>query len=311
MRFTIYCHTCVVSGKKYVGQTCTSIMRRWIQHVSDATTKPRGGAFHAAIRKYGADNFTHEVIDIVVTQEGANIAETRWIEHLNTLCPFGYNLDCGGKRHADTRAKISAKATERVMALSKEERVAKATAAIAKQWATMTPEQYATRNAKISAAAKTRLQALSPEERSERARKSNAARTPERRSQISKIASIAAYNQSTPEQRHERAVLASAVAAVVVPREVRSAAGKKGAAAMLANTTPEELSERRRSIALADTRSTEDRSRAARKGNASLTSEQRSEIARKRNANMTPEARSARSRRGQETARKNKDQRSS
>lgn len=310
-RFVIYCHTNSVNGKKYVGQTCSTMERRWTHHVSNALSRPRGGAFHAAIRKYGLDVFKHEILDVVVTQEGANIAEMRWIEHLGTLCPHGYNLDGGGGRHPDTRAKISVKTTERIMALSKEERVAKATAASVKQWETMTPEQYTTRNAKISEAAKVRLQALSSEQRSERVRKSNAARTPEERSRIAKIASEAALNKSTSEQRHERAVLASAVAAAVVSHEVRSAAGKKGAATMLANTTPEELSARGRAGASARQQVTtaEERSAISRSGQASLTSEQRSEIARKRDAKMTPEERSARSRRGQETARKNRKRR--
>jgi group I intron endonuclease len=102
VRFVIYCHTCIPSGKKYVGQTKLTLEARWRQHVS-GHSKCR--VFCAAIRKYGPDVFDHEVLEECTTQESANAAEAKWIAALNTVAPNGYNLDGGGgvaPRHAET-----------------------------------------------------------------------------------------------------------------------------------------------------------------------------------------------------------------
>ena len=75
-RFHIYRHTNKVNGKRYVGQTVDTVDGRWKEHVS-ASRQGRGArVFGAAIRKYGADAFTHELLDVVTTQKGADIAET-------------------------------------------------------------------------------------------------------------------------------------------------------------------------------------------------------------------------------------------
>jgi hypothetical protein len=45
-RFTIYCHTNKVNGKRYVGQTVCSMEKRWSEHV----THSKAGS---GCRKYG------------------------------------------------------------------------------------------------------------------------------------------------------------------------------------------------------------------------------------------------------------------
>lgn len=57
--FTIYCHTCTVTGKKYVGQTRKTMGTRWTEHVSAAFSFVGCQALGRAIRKYGRDNWTH------------------------------------------------------------------------------------------------------------------------------------------------------------------------------------------------------------------------------------------------------------
>lgn len=96
-RFTIYCHTNCVNGKRYVGQTVYSMEKRWGDHVANAKGIKIGSpVFTRAIRKHGADAFDHMVLEVVSTQEEADLAETRWIEQLVCRVPSGYNLKSGG-----------------------------------------------------------------------------------------------------------------------------------------------------------------------------------------------------------------------
>lgn len=116
--FVIYCHTSP-SGKTYVGQTrCKqgktpeeAMRRRWQHHVHEAVKgRVRIGAFWAAIRKYGADSFTHLILETCSTVCESNAAETAWIIRLDTLSPKGYNLVPGGGNmihHPETIRRMS------------------------------------------------------------------------------------------------------------------------------------------------------------------------------------------------------------
>jgi group I intron endonuclease len=116
--FTIYCHTNKVNGKRYVGQTKQSMAQRWDVHVYHALKywkAPRCRVFANAIRKYGADAFEHEVLEVVATQEEANVAEVKWIACMNCRVPHGYNLDAGGgrvPRHPETIEKLRVAGTK-------------------------------------------------------------------------------------------------------------------------------------------------------------------------------------------------------
>lgn len=97
----IYCYTNVTNGKKYVGQT-NNIQRRKRQHIQDSKHNYDDArynqAIHCAIRKYGIDKFSFEILEKITntTQEHVNKRETYWIIEKNSLAPNGYNLKATG-----------------------------------------------------------------------------------------------------------------------------------------------------------------------------------------------------------------------
>jgi hypothetical protein len=99
-RWTIYCHIHIDSGRRYIGLTSKTMLRRWNSHILNAKSKKGKGCHHFwnAIRKYGKDAFSHEVLEVCDTLEAANTAENKWISQFNTRDPqFGFNLSKGGE----------------------------------------------------------------------------------------------------------------------------------------------------------------------------------------------------------------------
>jgi group I intron endonuclease len=97
--WTIYCHIHTESGRRYIGLTKKTITRRWKEHVSNAAKKRGKGCHHfwSAIRKYGKDAFSHEILETCMTLESANAAEEKWILQLDSRNPEkGFNLMRGG-----------------------------------------------------------------------------------------------------------------------------------------------------------------------------------------------------------------------
>lgn len=100
MPWTIYCHVHVETGRRYVGLTARTWQRRWSQHVSQSARLAKKGWSHFAnaIRKYGKDSFSHEILEVCDTLEAANAAEERWIREYDTMNPAkGFNLMRGGR----------------------------------------------------------------------------------------------------------------------------------------------------------------------------------------------------------------------
>ena len=97
-RWTIYCHTHIATGRRYVGLTSQTMERRWASHCAKAKSA-KGGRWHFpnAIRKYGKDAFSHEVLEVCYDLEVANLAEKCWIDLFETRDPTkGFNLAKGG-----------------------------------------------------------------------------------------------------------------------------------------------------------------------------------------------------------------------
>jgi hypothetical protein len=75
------------------------MMQRWNRHVYAALHSDKGRwHFPNAIRKYGKDAFSHEVLEVCDSIEVSNLAEQCWIEFYETLNPSkGFNLAKGGE----------------------------------------------------------------------------------------------------------------------------------------------------------------------------------------------------------------------
>ena len=97
----IYSITNTVNGKKYVGQHCGMSDSRWKQHLKDALVLENPKPLYRAMRKYGAENFKYEVIEVLPNDSSEKFLDEReiyWIkEHKSHISQGqGYNLTFGG-----------------------------------------------------------------------------------------------------------------------------------------------------------------------------------------------------------------------
>lgn len=107
MGFIIYKHTltlkCEHYGWSYIGQTCQRTYKRWQN--GKGYLDGHQSVFEKAIRKYGWENFSHEILeDNIQTIEEANEREKYWIAYYHTYVHdpecAGYNLTQGGNNFA-------------------------------------------------------------------------------------------------------------------------------------------------------------------------------------------------------------------
>jgi len=90
--YTIYEHISP-SGKRYIGQTCQQLERRW----RNGNGYVRNAYFYRAIQKYGWENFIHREICKCETLKDANKIEAELIAKYQTNDPeYGYNISNGG-----------------------------------------------------------------------------------------------------------------------------------------------------------------------------------------------------------------------
>jgi group I intron endonuclease len=107
MSAIIYRLTNTINQKTYIGLTTKTLDERWRGHVSNANC---GSSYHLhkAIRKYGEDAFTREVLEETTT-DLMNGRERYWIAE----CSPEYNMTSGGEgvlglsHTPETRAKLS------------------------------------------------------------------------------------------------------------------------------------------------------------------------------------------------------------
>lgn len=191
--YTIYLLWNRASRKGYVGVTARTLAQRLNGHLTATRGRSQDScrALNAAIRKYGIESFTSEVVTVLDNEADASAAECYYIEQLGTMSPKGYNIREGGyagaRWSAETRARQSVAHKAR--------------------WAAMTPERRAEIRAHVIAA-----RAKMPAGQ----RRANAVK-----------ASYIALARFTPAQRQARQVRAAATRLASTTHAQRSAWAKK------------------------------------------------------------------------------------
>lgn len=104
VKLYLYKITNKINNKKYIGIT-NNIERRWGNEKSYPSNPKRRQIIQEAIHKYGAENFSFEILERNLSIEEAVEKEKRLIEELQTLRPNGYNLHPGGEYHPNVGPK--------------------------------------------------------------------------------------------------------------------------------------------------------------------------------------------------------------
>ena len=107
-KYYVYKHI-APNGKIYIGQTCKKPNDRWRNG-----NGYKNQVFYRAIKKYGWDNFKHEILFEKLTKEEADQKEIELISYYDSANPEkGYNVALGGfstlgtKCSEETKQKIS------------------------------------------------------------------------------------------------------------------------------------------------------------------------------------------------------------
>lgn len=102
LTYYVYVHTNKINDKKYIGITCQKPEARWGVGGSRYLYRDirYNSVFAAAIRKYGWENFTHEILFEGLTEAEAKVKEKELIAYYRTYIGFenckGYNMTLGG-----------------------------------------------------------------------------------------------------------------------------------------------------------------------------------------------------------------------
>ena len=100
--YYIYKFTNKKNGKHYIGQT-NNLQKRYNGHKSESFNPKASGywlPFHCAIRKYGIENFSFDILEEIMDGESQNFVNEReqyFIQYYNSLKDNnGYNVTIGG-----------------------------------------------------------------------------------------------------------------------------------------------------------------------------------------------------------------------
>ncbi|OPA77516.1 hypothetical protein BVG16_13775 [Paenibacillus selenitireducens] len=99
--FDIYVIRNIINEKKYIGYTSKGYKTRFRLHIKEAYEGNTSRYLCKAIRKYGKENFTVELLETVETHELAVEKEIYYIQKMNTFAhkkgSHGYNATLGGE----------------------------------------------------------------------------------------------------------------------------------------------------------------------------------------------------------------------
>ena len=91
--YSVYKHTNKSNGKVYIGITINEPLVRWGKNGCGYNKQ----FFGKAIRKYGWDNFEHEILFENLSHEEANNREIELIQYYKSSdIKYGYNIASGG-----------------------------------------------------------------------------------------------------------------------------------------------------------------------------------------------------------------------
>jgi group I intron endonuclease len=108
----VYKHTNKANGKVYIGITCKKPERRW-----EAGNGYRHNAhMDSAIKKFGWDNFDHEVLYEGLSEDEALDLERKLIsEYQSADRRYGYNIEAGGRKKGSYSAETLEKMRQRML----------------------------------------------------------------------------------------------------------------------------------------------------------------------------------------------------
>lgn len=87
----IYLITNDINDKKYVGQTVTTLKRRWQHHLDNSKLVIPDGDLGKDIKKYGAEHFTIQELCKCTSKEDLNAKEQYYIDYYDSI-NNGYNI---------------------------------------------------------------------------------------------------------------------------------------------------------------------------------------------------------------------------
>lgn len=94
MSYCVYCHTNKINGKKYVGITKQKPEKRW----GNGHNYVDNEYFYRAIKKYGWEEFSHDILFTNLSKEEAIAKEIELISKWSlTSRDKGYNIQNGGE----------------------------------------------------------------------------------------------------------------------------------------------------------------------------------------------------------------------
>ena len=101
----IYKFTHIETSRVYIGQTTQDPNQRRLEHLSDSRYTKRTHRFHNALRKYGEDAFTFDVIASASNLDELNLLETKYIKEYNSI-ENGFNIRNGGDNKTHNQESI-------------------------------------------------------------------------------------------------------------------------------------------------------------------------------------------------------------
>ena len=94
----IYKFTHKESGRCYIGQTIQAPNRRRLEHIADSKHTPKTYHFHNALKKYGIDSFTFEIIAEATSLIELNLLEEKYVDQYDAI-NNGFNIrQAGGNK---------------------------------------------------------------------------------------------------------------------------------------------------------------------------------------------------------------------